>query len=137
MESGLEDLVEFSAEKEDNVVDSEETREPDIVEYDGKSTYSYERLKSNSTYPVRGIDYKRREVCHQDCFSMNPGRRVIKISAFFFSILYTLIQCSASTGLPIGSRVPDRVRYDPRTLLSATQVEAGRPEKKEGSVLIM
>ncbi|XP_042412347.1 villin-2-like isoform X1 [Zingiber officinale] len=70
-ESGLEDLVEISTEKEDNaddqtygshVVDSEEKRDQDIVEYDGESTYSYERLKSNSSYPVRGIDYKRREV---------------------------------------------------------------------------
>ncbi|XP_074574968.1 villin-2-like [Curcuma longa] len=71
LESGLEDLGEFSAEKEDNaddqisgshVVDSEETQDPDIVEYDGESTYNYERLKSNSSNPVRGIDYKRREV---------------------------------------------------------------------------
>lgn len=29
----------------------------------GEATFSYDRLISKSTDPVRGIDYKRREVC--------------------------------------------------------------------------
>lgn len=76
----MEDLVELSAGKEDNednhvlasqVVDSEEPQDPDTAEHKGESTYSYERLKSSSSNPVRGIDYKRREVRHQDFFQNN------------------------------------------------------------------
>lgn len=72
----MEDLVELSAGKEDNhvlasrVVDSE-PEYPDTAEHKSKSTYSYEQLKSNSSNPVRGIDYKRREVRHHDLFQNN------------------------------------------------------------------
>ncbi|XP_074574803.1 villin-2-like [Curcuma longa] len=75
LELRVEDLVELSAGKEDNednhvlasqVVDSEEPQDPDTAEHKGESTYSYERLKSSSSNPVRGIDYKRREVYLSD-----------------------------------------------------------------------
>jgi hypothetical protein len=40
-----------------------ETREEETTENVGEATFSYDRLISKSTDPVRGIDYKRREVC--------------------------------------------------------------------------
>ncbi|KAG6507445.1 hypothetical protein ZIOFF_032789 [Zingiber officinale] len=80
LELRVEDLVELSGGKEDNednhvlasqVVDSEEPQDPDTAEHKGESTYSYERLKSNSSSPVRGIDYKRREVYLSDAEFQN------------------------------------------------------------------
>ena len=40
-----------------------EAPEEETTENVGEATYSYDRLISKSTDPVRGIDYKRREVC--------------------------------------------------------------------------
>lgn len=42
--------------------------EEQTTEHVGEATFSYDRLVSKSTDPIRGIDYKRREVCSQDCF---------------------------------------------------------------------
>ncbi|WOK99111.1 hypothetical protein Cni_G07823 [Canna indica] len=75
LDSEVESLLEISAEKEANEVDNyvpennvvdPEVKEDSTVDEQGESTYSYERLKSNSTNPVRGIDYKRREVYLSD-----------------------------------------------------------------------
>lgn len=43
--------------------DSEVSQEQTIDENIGETTFNYEQLKAKSTTPVRGIDYKRREVC--------------------------------------------------------------------------
>ena len=40
-----------------------EAPEEETTENVGEATFSYDRLMSKSTDPVRGIDYKRREVC--------------------------------------------------------------------------
>jgi hypothetical protein len=40
-----------------------EAGEEETTENVGEATFSYDRLISKSTDPVRGIDYKRREVC--------------------------------------------------------------------------
>lgn len=40
-----------------------EAPEEETTENVGEATFSYDRLISKSTDPVRGIDYKRREVC--------------------------------------------------------------------------
>lgn len=46
----------------------------------GEATFSYDRLISKSTDPVRGIDYKRREVCF-------PRPSFILLKALFISSL--------------------------------------------------
>jgi len=43
----------------------------------GEATFSYDRLISKSTDPVRGIDYKRREVC-----SLHPSPILLKAVNF-------------------------------------------------------
>jgi hypothetical protein len=51
-----------------------EAPEEETTENVGEASFSYDRLISKSTDPVRGIDYKRREVCsgtHFFLFSMN------------------------------------------------------------------
>jgi hypothetical protein len=40
-----------------------EAPEEETTENVGEASFSYDRLISKSTDPVRGIDYKRREVC--------------------------------------------------------------------------
>lgn len=45
-----------------NGSDSKVIQDLKIDEDGGQSTYSYERLKAKSSNPIRGIDYKRREV---------------------------------------------------------------------------
>lgn len=40
-----------------------EVPEEQTTEHVGEATFSYDRLISKSTDPIRGIDYKRREVC--------------------------------------------------------------------------
>ncbi|URD82054.1 Villin headpiece domain, partial [Musa troglodytarum] len=72
VDSGLENLLESSVGKENieldgyqsenNVVDTEATEDSNKGEPGGECTYSYERLRATSSNPVRGIDYKRREV---------------------------------------------------------------------------
>ncbi|KAJ8509794.1 hypothetical protein OPV22_000228 [Ensete ventricosum] len=77
VDSGLEYLLESSSGKEtiepdgyqseNNVVDdTEATEDSNIGEPGGECTYSYERLRATSSNPVRGIDYKRREVYLSD-----------------------------------------------------------------------
>ncbi|WOL06707.1 villin-3-like [Canna indica] len=52
---------------ESNDADSEETQdESKIVEIVGESIFSYDRVKSKSTDPAQGIDYKRREAYLSD-----------------------------------------------------------------------
>lgn len=57
----------------DEVASEGERTEPDVSEEEtanengGETIFSYDRLISKSTNPVRGIDYKRREVCHFEC----------------------------------------------------------------------
>lgn len=48
---------------ESTISDTEVAQDPEIVKNGGETTFSYERLKAKSSNPVRGIDYKRREVC--------------------------------------------------------------------------
>ncbi|RWW34763.1 hypothetical protein GW17_00000459 [Ensete ventricosum] len=48
---------------ESTISDTEVAQDPEIVNNGGETTFSYERLKAKSSNPVRGIDYKRREVC--------------------------------------------------------------------------
>lgn len=61
------DPLEISAEgmeereSEDDGADSELEDSP-VDEDGGERIFSYEQLKSKSSNPVRGIDYKRREV---------------------------------------------------------------------------
>ena len=43
-----------------------EALEEQTTEHVGEATFSYDRLISKSTDPIRGIDYKRREVCSQE-----------------------------------------------------------------------
>lgn len=45
----------------------------------GEATFSYDRLISKSTDPVRGIDYKRREVC-----SLHPSPILLKVVNFVY-----------------------------------------------------
>ncbi|URD82052.1 Villin headpiece domain, partial [Musa troglodytarum] len=76
VDSGLENLLESSVGKENieldgyqsenNVVDTEATEDSNKGEPGGECTYSYERLRATSSNPVRGIDYKRREVYLSD-----------------------------------------------------------------------
>jgi hypothetical protein len=42
------------------------TAQEQTTEHVGEATFSYDRLISKSTNPIRGIDYKRREVCYQE-----------------------------------------------------------------------
>lgn len=61
------DPLEISAEgggreSENDGADSELKEDSPVVEDGGAHIFSYERLKSKSSNPVRGIDYKRREV---------------------------------------------------------------------------
>lgn len=72
MESNLGDSIELSGEKEpteegsisvSNGEDSEVAQHSKLDENGGETTFSYERLKAKSGNPVRGIDYKQREVC--------------------------------------------------------------------------
>jgi hypothetical protein len=67
---------EFDTDKdapEDEVPSEGERTEPDVSQEEtanengGETTFSYDRLISKSTDPVRGIDSKRREVCHFRC----------------------------------------------------------------------
>lgn len=61
--------------------------EPDVSqeqtanENGGETTFSYDRLISKSTDPVRGIDYKRREVCYFHCLLEN---KVAAICCLFY-----------------------------------------------------
>lgn len=78
--SELGDPFEVSVEKEiteadssvseSNGADSEVPQEPDTAENGGETTFSYDRLKAKSTNPVRGIDYKQREVCESKFFQL-------------------------------------------------------------------
>jgi hypothetical protein len=43
--------------------------EEQTTEHVGEATFSYDRLISKSTDPIRGIDYKRREVCSQEIWT--------------------------------------------------------------------
>ena len=62
------------------MVDEGERTEPDVSreetanENGGETVFSYDRLISKSTDPVRGIDYKRREVCHFHCLFSNDNK---------------------------------------------------------------
>lgn len=54
-----------------------EAPEEETTENVGEATFSYDRLISKSTDPVRGIDYKRREVC-----SPHPSPILLKVVNF-------------------------------------------------------
>lgn len=49
---------------ESNGADSDAKQDSLVEENGDGKTFSYERLKSKSSKPVTGIDYKRREVCN-------------------------------------------------------------------------
>lgn len=52
------------AQREQNDEDSEVTQEEaEITENVGECTFCYESLKAKSSDPIRGINYKQREVC--------------------------------------------------------------------------
>lgn len=87
-----EGASEFSADKDapgDGALSEGGRTEPDVSveqtanENGGETTFSYDRLISKSTNPVRGIDYKRREVCYFPC---NLGSKVGVMCCFCYLV---------------------------------------------------
>lgn len=63
-DSGIKESVEGSVSKSESNGEGSLVKEDSLIdENGGESTFSYERLRAKSTNPVRGINYKQREVC--------------------------------------------------------------------------
>lgn len=63
-DSGIKESVEGSVSISESNGEGSLVKEDSLIdENGGESTFSYERLRAKSTNPVRGINYKQREVC--------------------------------------------------------------------------